>query len=189
MGSERQIDDAIDRAVRDIMNVEPRAGLPARVLDRLERPATGWFALPRLAMAAALIALPLIAFVTMRPAPQAPAPPIIASKTPPVTAPPPQAPTAVVPPPAAPAISEPPRGKPEMQARVAVQAPRPQFPPAGAVVAANVVEDAAILPGAIEPVDPLPSAAGTAAPIAIQAIEIEPLVIERIVVVPITPPR
>jgi hypothetical protein len=35
---DRRLDDAIDGAVREIMGVEPRAGLRGRVLERVNRP-------------------------------------------------------------------------------------------------------------------------------------------------------
>jgi hypothetical protein len=68
--SDGQLDDAIDRAVRDLMSVEPRTDLRARVLAELEgapaRPAL-W---PRLAFGGAALALAavLVAMLVSRPA-------------------------------------------------------------------------------------------------------------------------
>jgi hypothetical protein len=68
--SDRQLDDAIDRAVRDLMSAEPRPDLRARVLAELEgtpaRPAF-W---PRLAFGGAVVALAaiLVALLLPRPA-------------------------------------------------------------------------------------------------------------------------
>ena len=189
MGSQREIDDAIDRAVRDIMSVEPRAGLRSRVLDRLERPAAGWFALARLAGAAALLVIVAIAFLMIPPAPRPVAPPTIASSAP-APAPPSVPPPAVAPPYAGvPADSAPTRRvRPPQPPRAPVQPSRPLFPAQGVVAAASVAGDSTAALETIEPVAPLPVAAG-ASPIAIQAIQIEPLTIERIVVAPIPPPR
>ena len=74
MRTDRDLDDAIDRAVRAIMSVEPRAGLRGRVLDRLERRPAVVFALPRLAGAAAAVTVATFAFLLLRPAPESPAP-------------------------------------------------------------------------------------------------------------------
>jgi hypothetical protein len=55
--SERQIDDAIDAAVRDLMNVDADPALRARVVERLRRPAPRTFFWRQLLTAAAGIAL------------------------------------------------------------------------------------------------------------------------------------
>jgi hypothetical protein len=71
------LDAAIDRAVRDLLNAEPRAGMRQRVLDRLNahQPQTwaGMLTLPRLAAVAALAVLVVIAAsvaVRRHPAPE-----------------------------------------------------------------------------------------------------------------------
>jgi hypothetical protein len=81
------LDAAIDRAVRDLMSVEPRAGLRERVLAELtgEPVRAAWW--PRLALGSAAIAV-VVAVVLMigsRP-PQRPVDRTIAGATPPTTA-------------------------------------------------------------------------------------------------------
>jgi hypothetical protein len=190
MGSDRDIDDAIDHAVRDIMGVEPRAGLRARVLDRLERPRAGLFAVPRLAAAAAVVAIAVIAFFVMRAAPERIPAPEIAGITAPVAAP--DTPPATV---AAPTTTA--KAEPAPRREVPRSAPRrPRTPagqdivefPARGVVAAATVAGAMPPPGEAVDVVPMPLDPG-AQPIAIEAIRIEPLAVERIVVAAIPPPR
>jgi hypothetical protein len=51
-----RLDDAIDGAVREIMGTEPPAGLRQRVIRRLSEPdRRAWFAVPRLAVVAAVV--------------------------------------------------------------------------------------------------------------------------------------
>ena len=70
--TEREIDTAIDRAVRDLMDVETDAAFRARVTARLQRPRR--LLLPRLAAAALTVAAVAAAVIWMRPsAPGAPA--------------------------------------------------------------------------------------------------------------------
>ena len=71
--TEREIDTAIDRAVRDLMNVDTDAAFRARVTARLQRPARRLL-LPRVAAAALTVAAVAAAVIWMRPsAPDAPA--------------------------------------------------------------------------------------------------------------------
>ena len=84
-----RLDRAIDRAVRGMVQVEPRPGLSRRVADRLERPVAGSFGwLPALATAATLVLL-LTAFALYEPAveDQGSSPDITASAPPAVTLP------------------------------------------------------------------------------------------------------
>ncbi len=69
--SERRLDEAIDRTVREMMSLDPRAGLSRRVLAGLETPRTGWVTVPRRAAAAVLIAGAIVGgwLVTRTPAP------------------------------------------------------------------------------------------------------------------------
>ena len=198
MGSHRDIDDAIDRAVRDIMSVEPRAGLRGRVLDRLDRPAAGWLVLPRLAGAAAIVGMVTISFLLIRPASQPDVPPAAASRSraepiSPSGASLPAVPPSTVPQPAGPARraaardSAPPRERPAPP-RMPERPLRPQFPARGAVAAASMPGEPTVAPESLEPVERLPLPAG-APPIAIRTIQIEPLTIEPIVIAPIPPPR
>jgi hypothetical protein len=71
--TEREIDTAIDRVVRDLMDVDADAAFRARVSARLQRPAQ-WFLLRPLAAAALTVAAVTAAVVWMRPpSPQGPA--------------------------------------------------------------------------------------------------------------------
>jgi hypothetical protein len=92
--TEREIDTAIDRAVRDLMNVDTDAAFRARVTARLQRPARRLL-LPRLAAAALTVAAVAAAVIWMRPS--APGAPASAPKTEargPVAVAPPQTETA-----------------------------------------------------------------------------------------------
>jgi hypothetical protein len=86
--AEQDLDDAIDRTVRQLTNVEPKPGLDRRVLARLEQPGDTrvvWW--PRLT-AAGLTAAALLAFVTMNwPAPDSPPPAIVTATPTPDTTP------------------------------------------------------------------------------------------------------
>jgi hypothetical protein len=57
------IDVAIDRAVREMMNVDADPAFRSRVLARLDRPAAHWFSWPRAAVAAAAAAALLLSLV------------------------------------------------------------------------------------------------------------------------------
>jgi hypothetical protein len=67
--SDRQLDDAIDRAVRDLMRVEPRADLRARVLAELEAAPARLTPWPRLAVGGAVLALAAILLALLLPRP------------------------------------------------------------------------------------------------------------------------
>lgn len=190
MNSERRIDDAIDRAVREIMSVEPRTGLRGRVLAELESRGAERFSLPRLAGAAAVLAVGifLMLFIWSRDSPHPVRPATLARNGPAEAAAPLEAPAPVsaaspasqtdrtgTPAPSAPRSSAPPR--------------RPQFPAPGAVTAANLA--ARSMPDAAFPDSTAPFAPAVAgAPdIVIPMIQIQPLVIDTIVIDPIRPPR
>jgi hypothetical protein len=179
MPSEREIDDAIDRTVRDIMSVDAPAGLRSRVIGRLERRAWSWVALPRLAAAGAAAALVVIvAFALFTPAAPAPGtvPEMARTDAPP--APPLEASTADPAP--GPGSGRgvdpvPPEGSPL------------SFPPRGTVTATALPGDADANP---------PSAApGTVTPpaddgrLVVPPIRIEPLTIPPITIVPLSPSR
>src|ERR1700752_256925 len=70
--SDKRLDDAIDRAVREIMSVEPRTDLRARVLAELERGATRVALWPRLAFGAAAIGVAVLLFTTIAQRPTEP---------------------------------------------------------------------------------------------------------------------
>jgi len=111
-GETNPLDDAIDRAVRTMMNVDPPAGLRRRVLSRLETSPGPVPWLPRLALGMAVLAALVVAVLLLRPAPAptelvqqaagrqaAPAPPVATAdesqKAKPTVAAPPSARTAV----------------------------------------------------------------------------------------------
>jgi hypothetical protein len=85
--AEQELDDAIDRAVREITNVEPKPGLDRRVRARLEQPGgtrVVWW--PRLA-AAGLTAAALLAFAMMNwRTPDSPPPAVVIATPRPVPA-------------------------------------------------------------------------------------------------------
>ena len=175
MRSDREIDDAIDRAVHEMMSAEPRAGLRGRVLGRLARSESAWLTLPRLAAAAALVVLAVMAFQVWRPARESVQPSTVATN-----------PRLASTPHATEAASES-GSSPQPQAAPRVAAP--VFPRQGRVAAANVDDPATFGP---EPgaTGKTVSLDGVAAPaIVITSIVVEPLTISRIVIEPIPPPR
>ena len=186
MRNEREIDDAIDRAVRDIMNADPRTGFRGRVLGRLEQPASAtspsWFTLPRFAAAMAVLAMAVaIAALFRTNGTVAPAePPVIAQKQLP-------APVEVRPVPSDhPAPVEQRTKTPAVRPRR--DQPAVKFPPQGVVTAASVPDPAATTP-AVRP-DPAVPAAGTELIIVTPVpLVIAPLIIPPIVIPPIRPPR
>jgi hypothetical protein len=187
MRNESDIDDAIDRAVRDIMHAEPRAGFRGRVLARLRPASSGqrsWFTLPRFAAAMVVLAMAIAIAALLRPnAVVAPADtPVVAQKETP--APPevrpsaaPQAPTGVDPGPKTGAM------RPQREPAVA-------FPPPGMVTAASVPEAGA----AALTARPAPGARSeliviTPAPLVIAPLIVPPIVIPPIIIQPIRQPR
>jgi hypothetical protein len=105
-GERGKLDVAIDRAVRQMMAVDPPPGLRHRVIARLKhQEAPAWRFLPRFAMAGGALAVIVLAVVMMRPgasvappqesvvattAPQPqPAPPTVAEAPPRIVTPPP----------------------------------------------------------------------------------------------------
>lgn len=103
--SESPLDRAIDRAVRQMMEVDPPAGLRRRVLARIDAPAPGrWAFFPRYAAAAAALAMLVLAVVFV-PRPS-------------------QAPAVVAEPPAPIAAEEPATRKPPVPLRDAAAAPK-----------------------------------------------------------------
>ena len=193
MRSDLELDDAIDRAVRDMMSADARAGFRNRVLARLEDavPSTGWgpsaryarsaswFTLPRVAAAMSVLAVAIAVAALLRTNPaQAPAPAPAVAQTQPA------APHEVRPVGQAPAASP----QPTTQLAQRRGKPRVKFPPKGVVAAASVADPEATTPAA-QP-DPAAAAAGselliiTPVPLAIA-----PLIIPPIVIPPIRPPR
>ena len=71
----RLLDDAIDRAVHEMMQAEPRPGFRRRVLGKLKEPAARRSWVPTLLVPAAALVAVLMMAIWMRPAPTAPAAP------------------------------------------------------------------------------------------------------------------
>lgn len=195
MRSEREIDDAIDRAVRDIMSAEPRAGFRGRVLGRLQErgPSTGsgqalatssghttsWFTLPRFAAAMALLAMVIaIAALLRTTGPQVPASAPAVAQREPADAPAVRPPTPHVAVPVEPQSAPAPRR----------ERPRVTFPPKGVVAAASVADPETTTRSA-EPVPAGPSAGSEPSGLMLSPIVIAPLIIEPIVIRPIRPPQ
>jgi hypothetical protein len=78
------LDDAIDHAVRELVQTDPRPGLRRRVLDRITAPPArlAWF--PKLLIPASAFAAIALAIVLMRPEPPAPETQVVTT-TPPAT--------------------------------------------------------------------------------------------------------
>jgi hypothetical protein len=171
-----RLDAAIDRAVRGMVQVDPRAGLRHRVAARLNTPEPrSWWTLPALATAALCVAL-LVFWMTARvdvPVPVAPGE--IASNAAPPAAP--QAAPQLVPPPVdAPAAS---RVTPAERPR---RVPEPIFgQPRGRISAASIERPAPrirTLPVEIASDEPaMGTAIGYPAAIVISPIVLEPIAI------------
>jgi hypothetical protein len=189
MNSEREMDDAIDRAVREIMSVEPRAGLRGRVLAELQSRGAERLFFPRLAGAAAVLAVGIfVLFIWSRPSPDPVPPATMAGNESPEAAAPPGAPASV--PAASPASRADRTRKPAPSARRSgAPVRRPQFPAPGVVAAANLgaqsMPDAPVLEGTV----PVTQPASDAPAIVIQMIQVQPLIVDTIVIDPIRPPR
>jgi hypothetical protein len=195
-----RLDRAIDRAVRDMVQIEPRPGLGRRVAERIERPARGWFAfgqrsrgaprwIPTLAALATLTVL-LTSFALYRRPILAPAPaPQLAGSAPqtsPATAADPAAPERVTRP------SEPP-------VSAATRAAAPRTSPAGGrpgtaasifgqrtgrVSAANIERAPEAAPQGDTETESFPGLPGVVAPLA--PITIAPIQVAPITLSPVT---
>ena len=196
MRSDLELDDAIDRAVRDMMSADARAGFRNRVLARLEDavPSTGWgpsaryarsgqgaswFTLPRVAAAMSVLAVAIAVAALLRTnQAQAPPPAPVVAQTQPA------APQEVRPVVQAPAASP----KPTTELAQRRDKSRIKFPPKGVVAAASVADPEATTPAA-QP-DPAAAAAGSELLIITPVpLVIAPLIIQPIVIPPIRPPR
>jgi hypothetical protein len=175
-----RLDEAIDRAVREMLEVEPRPDLRARIVERIETrrrggprttPPLRWLVAPL--AAAALIAAAVFVARRSEPVPQAP---IVAT-----------APDRRLPAPPRVSTAEP----PEQPARPVVAAPRPVRQAGGTVAAASFAGEASaaaalaplktIAPIAVEPI-----AHDTIAP---AEVAVRPLnTISDVQIAPLTPP-
>lgn len=183
--SERQIDEAIDDAVRDLMNVDADPAFRARVADRLRKPKSHGLFWRKLSLAGAAVAVAVIGAVLMR----SPEKPVVEQRPAPVAT-----------------VTRQPAVEPGATARTAPVVTRPPLPSVarrrpddpthqisrGALVA-TVVDEA---PGTVrlegvEPLDhirPIELAPITPAPIMTTEITIAPLAVpSELVIVPLTP--
>jgi hypothetical protein len=184
--TDTHLDAAIDRAVRQMMAIDPPAGFRQRVVARLDRPvaAVAWW--PRLALAGGALAAVVLAVVLLRPAP-APVPTAIDGQAP-------SGPSQVASTPAPAAEATPPAVAPTQRRgvdrpRVETLPPPPRmdtvFGPArdGRVAAADATATAP--PSAL----PAPEAADLPAlpPIEIPTIDVPPIEIKPLMLMPLTP--
>ena len=193
--TDKHLDDAIDRAVREMMSAEPAGDLRQRVLDTITRPrqrAFAWSALAYSSAALAAIVLLVVSLVTRRP--DVPETRVAGTQSvSPAAAP--TTPTPVDPQPAQqPAVSLP--GRSPSSPR---QARGTSTPPVGVQNFADRRVEAASIPGALEsettaaaplePVVPLGIATIGAEPIVTKEIGIAPIEIVRIEIAPLPPRR
>jgi hypothetical protein len=186
--SEQHLDDAIDRAVREIMNVDADAAFRTRVLARVERRATQWPGWPRWAAAGAAIGAVVLAFVLMRaPANEGPEPASVKHQPTQALEQTPTAPenrTAVAA--ANPPIKSPSAGPAQ---RTIVTPDATHGLPAGTIAGAVVEDPRAVTIEALERIEPIalaPLAPSTIAPAPIEFAPLEP--IARVQIAPLSPP-
>ncbi len=88
LSDDRRLDEAIDRAVREMMNVEPRTDLRARVLAELGGPPARVSLWPRLAFAALTLAAAVtVLTIVQRPSDHPDAPQVASSLQAPIPSP------------------------------------------------------------------------------------------------------
>ena len=173
--SERQIDAAIDEAVRDLMNVDADAAFRARVVERLRKPTSHAPFWRQLSIVSGAVGIAVIAVALTRsgekPAVE-PAPAAVTSAVQPRPAVEPR-----VAGPSAPAATRPP-------ARSSAQrrAENPTHQIARGALAATVADDAAAPPP--DGIAPM----GHIRPIALAPIAPEPIITTEIVIAPLTLP-
>ena len=183
-----RLDEAIDRAVGELTAHEAPADLRARVLARLEGPASAGASWSPGRMAAAAAAISLVALAAYLAWPPRPVP-VTEPKAVVTEARPPARPPAATPAPPEEALPAGPT--PGLGAPVAAATPTPSPPPARIVTASAATEpgryqfrsprDVARLdaPGPID-IDPMPPEA-----IDVTPVTVEPLVVERLAIEPI----
>jgi hypothetical protein len=169
-----RLDIAIDRAVREMLDVEPPAGLRGQVLERIERPRTGlrwtWVVAPLAAAAIVVLAI----MMPSRQAPVVPARNVVAAKVP------------------QPAVAQTP--SPTVTTAATVPGPAPRMMPAaasGQVFVAEAVTAASTDVGIepLSPIDPIGIVPVRPATISPSEIAIAPLApIAALQVEPLTPP-
>ncbi|HSC29891.1 MAG TPA: hypothetical protein VLD67_21610 [Vicinamibacterales bacterium] len=175
-----ELDESIDRAVRELMSAEPRPGMRHRVLARLESRQVRWLTVRRLAGSLALASAVLVVFVLAGRGPETPPGDGSAALRPPLTRLE-HVPGAVVPivaertmPPGPARGTQPALSVPDVFAAVA-----PDPPPAERVEA---------IP-ALEPILPLAVARLETEGIAMREFGVLPLTIDELQIEPLSPPR
>ena len=191
--TDKHLDDAIDRAVREMMSGEPASDLRQRVLDSISRPqprAFAWSTLAYGSAALAVMVLLVLSFVTRRP--DVPETRIAGARSvAPAAAPTAAAPAAPQPTPQ-PAASSPTRNQPSSRPPRTISAP-----PAGAPSFADRRVEAASIAGEPAPETPPATSAERLTPVApigistigTKEIQIAPITIGRIEIAPLTPQR
>jgi hypothetical protein len=189
-----RIDDAIDRAVRDLVRHDPPAGFRRRVLSRLDSPTRRAVLWPGFATAAAALAV-VTMIVMMRDQPDRPAPAPQQTAVGEPIAPPASVPTAPTRSPAPEPVAPGRLRRAPAPLRMATFDPRD-----GRVSAASLREravpptagaEAALPEGIIIPAPP-PIAIGSIEPpppLAIPPIDVAPIQIPRVQLPPVSPPR
>ena len=173
--SERQIDQAIDEAVRDLMNVDADAAFRARVVERLRKPASHAPFWRQLSIVSGAVGIAVIAVVLTRSGGKPAVETVPAAVTSAVQPRPAVEPRVAGP--SAPAVMRPP-----VQSSRQRRADNPTHQIARGALAATVADDAAVPPpDGIEPM-------GHIRPIALAPIAPEPIVTTEIVIAPLARP-
>jgi len=187
-----RLDRAIDRAVRDMVQVDPQPGLRHRVADRIQtgHPGTGrswrtYSVWPALATAAALVIV-VTAFALLRAPVVTPPEAQVADMVPATAAAAPPTPTTAPP---EPTVTPPPAPRRSATAPGRASAPANRTPSApgglfggrtGRVSAANL---APTIPPEVESVvEPLPGGLAPLAPISIERIKVAPLAVRPVTI-------
>jgi hypothetical protein len=181
---ERDIENAIDRAVRDLMNVDADTAFRARVSARLDRPSRHGLSWRYVVLAGGAAAIVLAVLMMHRSTPGT-EPPVTAENAPPPVAP---APTAVR---ESPAAANAPAREPVRRATVRITAPARTFVPPIApntIVAAVAPDEPAVDIEPLTATTPIVVAPVEPRQIATQDIAVSPLAdVREIQVAPLTP--
>ncbi len=186
--AETQLDEAIDLAVREMMNVEPRGDLRARVLAELGGPPARVSLWPRFAFGSMALAAAILAFFLFakRPADRAVEHSVSGTHPPaPVSGP-----TAATGSPVPSTIGHEPVLPDEGRRRTLARTPAFEDRPvrAASVDSAELVAADATAPVERLPaIEPIPISRLDDVPVATSPIAIEPITIERIEIAPLTP--
>jgi hypothetical protein len=174
--SERQIDDAIDEAVRDLMNVDADTAFRARVVERLRKPKSQAPFWRQLSIVSGAVGIAVIAVLLTRGVGKPAVEPAPAAVTSAVQSQPAVEPRVAEP--SAPASTRPP-----VQSAARRRAENPTQQIARGALAATVADDAPAPPPA-DGIEPL----GHIRPIALTPITPEPIVTTEIAIAPLAPP-